>query len=91
MRGPVHPRFDFTAIKAQRIKAERLSEPSPRVDQAPAEDADARPPVPPRRSMASPISAARLSPPESSRQQEIADRLKAAEQRLKRAVDVTRD
>jgi hypothetical protein len=38
-----------------------------------------------RRSMASPISAARLSSPDRSRQQDIAERLKAAEQRLKRA------
>lgn len=73
------------------IKAERLSALAPHGDEAGAEEDDATRSVAARRSMASPISAARLSPPDESRQKEIAARLKAAEQRLKRAADVAHD
>lgn len=73
------------------IKAERLSAPTPQVDEVGSEQHGDRPSVAARRSMASPISAARLSPPDESRQKEIAARLEAAEQRLKRAADVAHD
>lgn len=74
-REPVHPSFDFASISAARISPG--SRPSPEPFEA--EKA--------RRSMASPIKAEKL-PQQSDSVIDIESRLKAAEERLKRAADV---